>query len=110
MVGADVDGDRGEVVQLSEQLAAVLHGCEVGFVIAEPGTDGLVGTLRVGEIDVDRDRSGVWLGRGLRSGQKKEGKQKNNRTSNHGISDLIVGWKGQATLARRNNLTARIVG
>ena len=75
VMGADVDGRGREVVQLGQELAAILHGGEVGLVVAEPGADGIVRAEGLGEIDLDGDlcrrrwrRHGRFRRGGLRRG------------------------------------------
>jgi hypothetical protein len=58
MMGADLHRHRREIVQLAQQLLDVAGG-EVGFVITEPGINGLVGADRLAEIDRDGDGRGL---------------------------------------------------
>ena len=59
----DADGHRNrrEIVQFTEELAAVRHGGVVGFVIAEPGVDGCEGAGGAIEIDLNLDGLCWWL-------------------------------------------------
>ena len=81
VVGTDVNGHGRGVVQLGQELAAVLGGGVVDFIVAEPGPDGVVGAQGFGEIDLDGDlgrrrRRCLWRGRlggGGEGGEAQEG-------------------------------------
>ena len=80
VMGADVDGRGREVVQLGQELAAVLAGGEVDLVVAEPGSDVPVGTERFGQVDLDgnlrrrgRRRACRGLGGRWNRGSKQQG-------------------------------------
>ena len=83
MVGADVDGRGREVVKFGEELAAVLHGGEVGLVVAEPGADGVVGGEGFGEVDLDRYRSGRGGSADLCSGSESDYGKESDGESAH---------------------------
>src|SRR6185436_827074 len=68
MMGADIDRHRAQIVQFAQQLFAVAPGGEIGFVIAEPGIDGLIGADLMAQIDGYVDRA--VLGPSAAAGQK----------------------------------------
>src|SRR5258708_38550825 len=73
----DVDRHWAQIVQLRQELFAILHCCVVRFVISKPTIDWCVRSLGLREVDLNGDRIRIrHLCRRMHRGGTDQGSQK----------------------------------
>ena len=56
-MGADIDRNRAQIVQLTKQLLAIWRDCVPGLVVAKPAVDGREFTRGFRQVHVDMNRA-----------------------------------------------------